>query len=59
MYIVQKLDEIVCRHQLVPFDLWCDLVLEFVDFLFGWPIYWWQGGIKVSHYHYVGVCMCF
>jgi hypothetical protein len=28
MYIVQKLDEIFCRLQLGPFDLWCDLVLE-------------------------------
>jgi hypothetical protein len=32
MYIVQHLDEIFCRHQLGPFDLWCDLVLEFIDF---------------------------
>jgi hypothetical protein len=32
MCIVQKLDEIFCRHQLGPFDLWCDLVLEFIDF---------------------------
>jgi hypothetical protein len=39
MYIVQVLDEIFCRHHLVPFDLWCDLVLEFLYwFLFGWPI---------------------
>jgi hypothetical protein len=30
MYIVQKLDEIFCRYQLGPFDLWCDLVLEFL-----------------------------
>jgi hypothetical protein len=36
MYVVGKLDEIFCRHQLVPFDLWYDLVLEFlIDFLFG------------------------
>jgi hypothetical protein len=28
MYIMQKLDEIFCRYQLVPVDLWCDLVLE-------------------------------
>jgi hypothetical protein len=27
---VQMLDEIFCRHQLGPFDLWCDLVLEFI-----------------------------
>jgi hypothetical protein len=29
MYIMQKLDGILCTHQLGPFDLWCDLVLEF------------------------------
>jgi hypothetical protein len=28
MCIVQPLDEIFCRHQLGPFDLWCDLVLR-------------------------------
>jgi hypothetical protein len=27
---VQKLDEIFCRHQLGPFDLWCDLDLGFL-----------------------------
>jgi hypothetical protein len=27
---VQKLDEVFYRHQLGPFDLWCDLVLEFL-----------------------------
>jgi hypothetical protein len=33
MYIVQKLDEVFCRHQLGSFDLWCDLVLDFlIDF---------------------------
>jgi hypothetical protein len=35
MYIVQKLDEIFCGHQLGPFDLWCDLVLEFLYQFFG------------------------
>jgi hypothetical protein len=25
-----EVDEIVCRHQLGPLDLWCDLVLEFL-----------------------------
>jgi hypothetical protein len=59
MYIVQKLDEIFYRHQLGPFDLWCDLVLGF--------LYWVfclddisiddRGSIKVFHYHCVGVCM--
>jgi hypothetical protein len=29
---MQQLDEIFCRHQLSPFDLWCDLVLDFLDF---------------------------
>jgi hypothetical protein len=34
MYIVWMLDEILCRHQLGPFDLWCDFILEFlfIDF---------------------------
>jgi hypothetical protein len=30
MYILQKLGEIFCRHQLGPFDLYCGLVLEFL-----------------------------
>jgi hypothetical protein len=30
MYIVQKLDEIFYGHQLSLFDVWCDLVLEFL-----------------------------
>jgi hypothetical protein len=34
MYIVQKLDEIFCRHLLGPFDLWCDLVLGFLYWFF-------------------------
>jgi hypothetical protein len=29
MYIVEMLDEIFCIHQLGPFDLWCDLILEY------------------------------
>jgi hypothetical protein len=33
---VQKLDEIFYRHQLGPFDLWCDLVLEFIIDFFVW-----------------------
>jgi hypothetical protein len=36
MYIVPKLDEIFFRHQLGPFDLWCDLVLEFLYWFFVW-----------------------
>jgi hypothetical protein len=39
MYIVQKLDDIFCRHQLSPFDLWCDLVLEFLYWFFVWMTY--------------------
>jgi hypothetical protein len=38
MYIVQQLDEIFCRYQLGPFDLWCGLVVEFIDF-FVWMTY--------------------
>jgi hypothetical protein len=34
MCIVPKLDEIFCRHQLGPFDLWCDLVLGFLYWFF-------------------------
>jgi hypothetical protein len=34
MYIVQKLDEIFCGHQLGPFDLWCDLDLGFLHWFF-------------------------
>jgi hypothetical protein len=32
MYIVLLLDEIFYRHQLGPFDLWCHLLLGFLDF---------------------------
>jgi hypothetical protein len=39
MYIVPMLDEIVSRHQLGPFDLWCDLVLEFLYWVFVWMTY--------------------
>jgi hypothetical protein len=39
MYIVQKLNEIFCRHQLVPFDRWCDLVLGFLYWFFIWMTY--------------------
>jgi hypothetical protein len=36
MYIVQKLNEIFCKYQLGPLDLWCILVLDFfIDVLFG------------------------
>jgi hypothetical protein len=34
IYIEQKLDEIFCRHQLVAFNLWYDLVLEFLYWFF-------------------------
>jgi hypothetical protein len=34
MCIVQKLYEIFCRHQLGPFNLWCDSVLEFLYWFF-------------------------
>jgi hypothetical protein len=34
MNIVQKLDEIFCRHQLGLFDLWCHLVLGFLWWCF-------------------------
>jgi hypothetical protein len=47
MYIVKKLDEIFYRHQLCPFDLWCDLVLGFLYWiLFGWLICWWWGVLR-------------
>jgi hypothetical protein len=60
MYIVRKLNEIFCRHQVGPFDLWCDLVLEFLYWLFVWMTYLLvMGGIKVSYRHCVGVYICF
>jgi hypothetical protein len=34
MYIVQILDEMFCIDQLGPFNLWCDLVIEFLYFFF-------------------------
>jgi hypothetical protein len=58
MYVVQNLDEIFCRYQLVPFNLWCDLVLEFLYWFFVWMTYLLvTGDIKVCHYHWVGVYM--
>jgi hypothetical protein len=39
MYFVQNLDGIFCRHQLGPFHLWCDLVLEFLYWFFVWMTY--------------------
>jgi hypothetical protein len=39
MYVVQMLDEIFCKHQLGPFDLWCDLVLEFLHWFLIWITY--------------------
>jgi hypothetical protein len=60
MYIVWKLDEIFCRHQLGTFDLWCGLVLEFLYWLFVWLTYLLvMGGIKLSHYHSIGVYRSF
>jgi hypothetical protein len=57
MYIVQMLDEIFCRHQLGPLDLWCDLVLKFLYWFFVWNTYLLViRGIKVSHYHYGSIC---
>jgi hypothetical protein len=47
MYILQKLDEIFYKHQLGPFDLWYDLVLEFLYWLFVWMTYLLvMGGLK-------------
>jgi hypothetical protein len=41
------LDEIFCRHQLGPFDLWCHLILGFLCwFLFGWHIIGDRGVLK-------------
>jgi hypothetical protein len=34
MYIVQKLDEIFCSHQLGTFHLWCDVDLGFLYWFF-------------------------
>jgi hypothetical protein len=60
MYVVQKLNEIFCRHQLGPFDLWYDLDLGFLYCLFVWMSYLLvMGAFKVSHYHCVGDYICF
>jgi hypothetical protein len=60
MCIVQKLDEIFCSHWLGLFDLWCDLDLGFLYWVFVWMTYILvMGGIKVSHYHCVAVYICF
>jgi hypothetical protein len=48
MNIVQKLNEIFCRHQLSPFDLWCDLVLEFLYWFFVWMTYLLVKGVLKS-----------
>jgi hypothetical protein len=45
MYIVQKSDEIFCRHQLGLFDIWCDLVLGFLYLFFVWNLSIGDGGI--------------
>jgi hypothetical protein len=34
MYIVLLQDGILCRHMSFPLDLWCHLVLGFVDFFY-------------------------
>jgi hypothetical protein len=39
MYIVWKLDEIFYRHHMGSFDLWCDLILEFLYRFFVWMTY--------------------
>jgi hypothetical protein len=61
MYIVQKLDEIFCRYQLGPHHhLWCDLVLEFLYWLFVLRTYLLViGGYWSPHYHCVGVYIVF
>jgi hypothetical protein len=57
MYIVGMLDEIFCRYQLGPFDLCCDLVLEFLYWVFVWmTCLLVKGCIKVSHYMWESVC---
>jgi hypothetical protein len=56
MYTVLLLDEIFSRHQFSPFDLWCDLVLEF----FCWFFCLEDLSIGTdSHYHCVGIYICF
>jgi hypothetical protein len=54
MYIVQKLDEIFCRHQLGPFDLWCDLVLECLYWFFVWMIYL----LVIGGYYILPLSLC-
>jgi hypothetical protein len=43
-------------------SIWSIVSLNFevslLIFWFGWPAYWWQWFIEVSHYHCVGVYLC-
>jgi hypothetical protein len=48
IYIVLKLNEIFCRHQLGLFDVWCDLVIEFLYWFFVWITYVFVMGVLKS-----------
>jgi hypothetical protein len=48
MYIVLLLDEIFCRYQLGPFDLWYHLVLGFFCWFFVWMNYIGDRGVLKS-----------
>jgi hypothetical protein len=57
--IVLLLDEIFCRHQLGPFDLWCHLSLGFLCWFFHLDdIYTGDRGVSKSPITTVFVCMC-
>jgi hypothetical protein len=43
------LDGTFSRCLLSPFFVWCSLALKFLCW-FVWIIYWWEWGIKVTHY---------
>jgi hypothetical protein len=59
MCIAWLLGEILCRYQPCLFGLMCGVLWSFfVDLLSGWPIYWWQWGIQISHYLCVSVYLC-
>jgi hypothetical protein len=54
MYIVRKLDEIFCRHQLGPFHLWCDLSLELLYWFFVWMTY----QLVIAGYKSLPISLC-
>jgi hypothetical protein len=59
MHIVLLQDEIFCRHQLSPFDLWCHLVLGFLCWFFIFLVWMTYLLVIEWYYHCAGVYMWF